>query len=251
MPKSDYKHAKSKTATDIKDLWQTPIELYQFLNARYSFVCDVAASDHNYLHPNYLTETYDSLLNGWSHLKNGYAFCNPPYSRILPWVKRAKEAADHGVGTVMLLPVDTSVEWFNELRKHSSEIYFIVNGRISFVRSDNKQKIHGNNRGSLFAVFNPKSLGECRISVVDRDDIFKTYEKIKDHLPDPNISTVWPKEVNSIFNYFENAQNLSPEQQTKLKQSINKMILDGLPMDQINHSVRFLVDRMEVTRCTN
>ncbi|WP_085248437.1 phage N-6-adenine-methyltransferase [Gilliamella mensalis] len=192
MGKVDYKHSKSKTDSDIKDLWQTPIELYEFLNARFSFVCDVAASDHNHLHLNYLTESYDSLLNGWAHLKSGFAFCNPPYSRILPWVKKAREAADRGVGTVMLLPVDTSVEWFNELRKLASEIYFIVNGRISFVRSDNKQKINGNNRGS-----------------------------------------------------FEYAKNLTIEHQTKVKQSINKMIIDRLSPEQINNAARFLVNRME------
>ena len=249
--KKDYLHSKSNTDSSIKDLWQTPIEIYEFLNARYNFVCDVAASDHNHLHLNYLTESYDSLLNGWSHLKNGYAFCNPPYSRILPWILKAKEAADHGVGTVMLLPVDTSVEWFNELRKCCTEICFIVNGRISFVRSDNKQKIHGNNRGSLFAVFNPKSFEECRITVIDRKNIFTTYEKIKDTLSDPSITTTWPKEVNSIFNSVEHAKNLSSEQQIKLKQSINKMILDRLPIDQINHSVQFLVNRWEEQRCVN
>lgn len=245
MAKTDYKHSKSKTDSDIRDLWQTPIELYEYLNARFNFVCDVAASDHNYLHLNYLTESYDSVLNGWSHLKSGYAFCNPPYSRILPWIKRAREAADHGVGTVMLLPVDTSVEWFNELRKLASEIYFIVNGRISFVRSDNKQKINGNNRGSLFAVFNPRGFGDCRVSFVDRNEIYATYEKIKDTLPDPTINTVWPKEVNRIFDSIENAKYLKPEAQTKFRQSINKMIMDRLPPEQLNNAAKILVDRME------
>ena len=245
MGKVDYKHSKSKTDSDIRDLWQTPIELYEYLNARFNFVCDVAASDHNYLHLNYLTESYDSVLNGWSHLKSGYAFCNPPYSRILPWVKRAREAADHGVGTVMLLPVDTSVEWFNELRKLASEIYFIVNGRISFVRSDNKQKLHGNNRGSLFAVFNPRSFGDCRVSFIERDEIFKTYEKIKVNIPDPNINTVWPKEVNRIFDSIENAKYLKLEAQTKVRQSINKMIMDRLPPEQLYNAAKILVDRME------
>ena len=245
MAKVDYKHSKSKTDSDIKDLWQTPIELYEFLNARFSFVCDIAASDHNHLHPNYLTESYDSALNGWAHLKSGYAFCNPPYSNILPWVKRAREAADLGVGTVMLLPVDTSVDWFNQLRKLASEIYFIVNGRISFVRADNKQKIHGNNRGSLFAVFNPRSFGDCRASFIERDEIFKTYEKIKVNIPEPNVNTVWPKEVNRIFDSIENAKYLKIEAQTKVRQSINKMIMDRLQPEQLNNAAKILVDRME------
>lgn len=245
MTKADFKHAKSKTNDDIKDLWQTPIELYEFLNARFNFVCDVAASHDNHLHLNYLTESYNSLINGWSHLKSGYVFCNPPYSCILPWVKKSKEAADKGVGTVMLLPVDPSVEWFNELRKSANEIYFIVNGRISFVRADNKQKIHGNNRGSLFAVFNPRSFGECRISVVDRSEIYSTYEKIKDSIPAPGVSTVWPKEVNSYFELAPNSKTLPVEQQIKLKQSINKMIIDQLPAEQMRVAVLNLANRME------
>lgn len=245
MSKSDYKHSTSKTNSDIKDLWQTPVEVYEYLNAKFQFVCDVAASDHNHLHLNYLTESYNSLINGWGHLKGGYAFCNPPYSKILPWVKTAKEASDQGVGTVMLLPVDTSVEWFYELQKLANEICFIVNGRISFVRSDNKQKIHGNNRGSLFAVFNPRALGECRISCINRSEIFETYEKIKDSIPDRTINTVWPKEVNSIFSLIESAKALPVELQLKVKQSINKMIIDRFPHERMLIATQNLVDRME------
>ncbi|OCG08889.1 phage N-6-adenine-methyltransferase [Gilliamella sp. wkB178] len=251
MAKRDYKHSKSKTNPNIKDFWQTPIELYEYLNTRFSFVCDVAASDNNHLHLNYLTESYDSLLNGWSHLKSGYAFCNPPYSKILPWIKKAKEAADHGVGTVMLLPVDTSVEWFDELRKLANEIIFIVNGRISFVCAETQEKIDGNNRGSLFAVINPRGFGDCKVSFVGRDEIYKTYEKIKDTLPDPKVATVWPKEVNSIFNSVEYANNLSPDLQIKVKQSINKMIIYRLPSAQIYDATKFLVNRMEGKQCAN
>lgn len=98
MAKTDYKHSKSKTDTDIKDLWQTPIELYEYLNARFSFVCDVAASDHNHLHPNYLTESYDSALNGWAHLKSGYAFCNPPYSNNSTLGKKGERSSRSGRG---------------------------------------------------------------------------------------------------------------------------------------------------------
>ncbi|WP_392559329.1 phage N-6-adenine-methyltransferase [Orbus mooreae] len=245
MSKSDYKHSTSKTNSDIKDLWQTPVEVYEFLNARFSFVCDVAASDHNHLHLNYLTESYNSLINGWSHLKGGYVFCNPPYSKILPWVKKAKEASDQGVGTVMLLPVDTSVEWFKTLKNTASEICFITGGRISFVRSDTKKKVNGNNKGSLYAVFNPRSFGECKVSCVDRDEIFSTYEKIKDSIPDKTLNAVWPKEVNSIFNLIESAKSLPAVLQLKVKQSINKMIIDRFPHDQMVIATQNLVDRME------
>lgn len=245
MAKSDYKHSTSKTNTDIKDLWQTPIELYEFLNARFNFVCDVAASDHNHLHLNYLTESYNSLINGWSHLRGGYAFCNPPYSKILPWVRKAKEAQANGVGTVMLLPVDTSVEWFKTLKDTASEICFITGGRISFVRADTKKKVNGNNKGSLYAVFNPRSFGECKVSCIDRNEIFERYEKIKNTIPDPITNTVWPKEVNSIFSLIENAKILPSELQLKVKQSINKMIIDRLPHDQMVVAAQNLVNRME------
>lgn len=245
MAKADYKHSKSTTDLDIKDFWQTPIELYEYLNARFHFVCDVAASDHNHLHLNYLTESYNSLINGWAHLRGGYAFCNPPYSGILPWIEKAKEAKEKGVGTVMLLPSDTSTTWFKKLIIFASEVTFITGGRISFVNAVTKKPVKGNNKGSLFAVFHPHHSAPCHIFGIERDVIFETYKKIKDTLPDPAVSAVWPKEVNRIFNLVASEAALTIDLKVKVKQNINKMMMNQMPMAQIEHAAQILVNRME------
>ncbi|MFW3388029.1 DNA N-6-adenine-methyltransferase, partial [Kocuria sp. CPCC 205274] len=50
----------SDTPVNIRDLWQTPFNIYQNLNDEFNFVGDVAASDINHLHMNYLTEEDDA-----------------------------------------------------------------------------------------------------------------------------------------------------------------------------------------------
>ena len=42
-------------------------------------------------------------------------FVNPPYSKPMPWVKKAIETAKQGKRVVMLLNVDPSTKWYQEL----------------------------------------------------------------------------------------------------------------------------------------
>lgn len=50
----------------------------------------------------------------------------------------------------------------------------------------------------------------CRVSFIECDEIFTTYEKIKDCIPEQTISLVRLKEVNRIFDPIENAKYLKP-----------------------------------------
>lgn len=56
----------SHTPIDIRDLWQTPPEIFAALNREFRFVADVAASKFNHLLPNYLTEQDDALSQDWA-----------------------------------------------------------------------------------------------------------------------------------------------------------------------------------------
>lgn len=175
---SDYNG--SNTPIDIRDLWQTPPEIYAGLDREFGFTGDVAASDKNHLHPRYLTEADDALSCDWSDAFHaGYVWCNPPYSDITPWVAQAaKSSADGGVGAVMLVPADMSVGWFRLALETVSEVRIITGGRISFVRADNLQAVNGNNKGSMLLIWNPMRRGACLTSYVDRNELIEAGRKI-------------------------------------------------------------------------
>ena len=64
-------------------------------------------------------------------------FCNPPYSNIAAWVKKAyKEATKDNTLVVLLIPARTDTRYFQEYIYHRSEIRFIK-GRLKFGESKN------------------------------------------------------------------------------------------------------------------
>jgi len=58
-------------------------------------------------------------------------YVNPPYSKPLPFVKKAIEENRKGKRIVMLLRMDTSTKWFKELQENNA-IFLWFNGRLRF-----------------------------------------------------------------------------------------------------------------------
>ena len=139
------------------DLWRTPKEVFKYFNDQYSFECDVAASDDNHLCDYYLTEEINALSYPWEiQIATGlYVWCNPPYSKPLPWIEKAiTESQENGIGTVMLLNCDMSTRWAKLLTKVSCEIIFITEGRIAFLNGEGKA-IGGNNKSQMVIIIPP------------------------------------------------------------------------------------------------
>lgn len=158
---------KSNTPSNIKDLYQTPKSLFNNLNDEFEFDCDVASSDSNHFCCDYLTESDDALSCDWLF----FNWCNPPYSDIMPWVKKAIEQHKLGKTIVMLVPSDTYVKWFKLAFDSCNEVRFI-SGRISFINATTKKPINGNNKGSVIFIWRayaPKQ-SHC-VALVNRDDI--------------------------------------------------------------------------------
>ena len=59
---------------------------------------------------------FDALKEEWNC---GKCYCNPPWSRKLPFVIRAVEAANRGKTVILLLPFDPTTRWFKLLWKHN------------------------------------------------------------------------------------------------------------------------------------
>lgn len=169
----------SHTDLDIRDLWQTPPEIFAALNRDFRFVADVAASAHNHLLPVYFTEQDDALAQDWAgRLPIGFAWCNPPYSDITPWVQKAAEECSKGIGTVMLIPADTSVGWFSLARNSCTEVRFIIDGRLSFIRADTGKPVNGNNKGSMLLIWNPFASDFGITGYVSRDTLMAIGRKL-------------------------------------------------------------------------
>lgn len=139
------------------DLWRTPNQVFKYFDDQYSFRCDVAASDQNHLCGLYYTELTNALENVWSYKvePGGYIWCNPPYSKPLPWVEKCiAESKESGIGTVILLNCDMSTKWAKLLTKVSCKIIFITEGRIAFLDGEGKA-IGGNNKSQMVIIIPP------------------------------------------------------------------------------------------------
>jgi phage N-6-adenine-methyltransferase len=139
------------------DLWRTPKEMFKYFNDQYSFECDVAASDDNHLCDYYFTEEIDALSYPWEiQIAPGlYVWCNPPYSKPLPWIEKViTESQESGIGSVILLNCDMSTKWAKLLTKVSCEIIFITEGRIAFLDGEGKA-IGGNNKSQMVIIIPP------------------------------------------------------------------------------------------------
>ena len=93
------------------------------------------------------TKEDDGLHSPWF----GEVWCNPPFDEKGTWLKKAIDERDNYDRCVMLIPVDTSTEWFHRYVTQADYVCF-DESRISFVKPDGTQ---GNspNFGTMFVVF--------------------------------------------------------------------------------------------------
>lgn len=105
----------------------TPDEVFGPLNQEFGFTIDAAASPENAKCEKFFTADEDGVSQIWE----GVVWCNPPYSEIGLWVRKAQESRDTAT-SVLLLPASTDVAWFHEWVLPFAEIRFL-RGRITFV----------------------------------------------------------------------------------------------------------------------
>lgn len=166
---SDY--GGSKTPVEQRNLWQTPIPLFVALDAEFCLTLDAAASADNALCNRYITEEQNTLTTPWDVflVAPGYVWLNPPYSDITPFVQKAAVESKNQIGTVMLVPADTSVGWFREAIETASEVRFIVGGRLAFINPVSGKPVSGNNKGSMLIIWHPYPRTHCQFTTVERD----------------------------------------------------------------------------------
>ena len=95
---------------DYVDDRRTPADVFVPLMARHQFTLDAAASAANALCPKFYTRETDGLLWSW---RGERVWCNPPFSRLEPWVAKAwREIRDGCELVVMILPANRCEQKF-------------------------------------------------------------------------------------------------------------------------------------------
>ena len=104
------------------DLWSTPQDLFDRLNARWHFDLDVCATSDNAKCPLFFSERDNGLAQYWI----GTCWMNPPYGRTIGhWMKKAYESAKTGATVVCLVPARTDTAWWHD---------YAIKGKVEFLR---------------------------------------------------------------------------------------------------------------------
>lgn len=139
------------------DMWSTPQDFFDKLNAEFGFTHDVCATEENAKCIRFFTKEDDGLTQQWS-ARTGPMYMNPPYGNpeykcrencakkrcakrghhnpeykpgIIDWVKKAHAEWCRGVTVVALLPARTDSRWFQNFVLPYAELRFI-RGRLKF-----------------------------------------------------------------------------------------------------------------------
>jgi phage N-6-adenine-methyltransferase len=126
------KELAMSSGVDQKDLWETPMHIYEPLNKEFHFTLDPCCTKETKKCPWGLTPKQDGLSVSWEGQR---VFCNPPYSRdnIDLWVEKCyQESLKQNTIIVALLPVSTSAKWWHQWIVGKAELRF-VERRIRFV----------------------------------------------------------------------------------------------------------------------
>jgi phage N-6-adenine-methyltransferase len=104
------------------DLWSTPQDFFDGLNAEFAFEIDVCANEENAKCLCWFGIEQDGLKQEWT----GICWMNPPYGRTIKhWVRKAYESSLAGATVVCLLPSRTDTSWWHD---------YCMKGEIRFIR---------------------------------------------------------------------------------------------------------------------
>ena len=110
--------------------WETPQNLYDYLNRDYRFTLDPCSTKENTKCEKFFTEEEDGLSKSWQGEK---VFMNPPYGRdIKEWIKKAyEEGQKPNTIVVCLIPSRTDTKYWHDYCMKAWKIHFIK-GRLKF-----------------------------------------------------------------------------------------------------------------------
>lgn len=268
---------------EVGDQWCTPDPLFWGINAMFGpLVLDLFTDGQNSKCPAYFTAEDNALTQNWSEKLadlHGAAFGNPPYSRaqqhedqyitgMVHIMAHAMAMRELGGRYVFLIKAATSETWWPE---HADHVAFI-RGRVGFdvpkwfVPANAKQVPTGAFFAGAIAVFDKawngpatsyvsrtqlENMGEAFMAQIRREA-----ERLAPQIQPQNIpeniqpetaNTVWPQEVNFLFDQVDTASSLPEHLQNKLRSHINRLKLEGTPAEEIIQTATNLTAAMGAT----
>lgn len=140
----------------MNDEWRTPEWIWKPWHEALHFVIDAAATHDNHLP--FAKKWYvagagqdsNGLTADWRRdieaLGGGSVWLDPPYSKaagpLLKWVEKSLYEASRGVVVCMLLPADTSTNWFSLLWNRTAGCWkdgvqgYFTDVRVKFIHPD-------------------------------------------------------------------------------------------------------------------
>lgn len=95
------------------------------------FSIDLAADKDNAVCDEFYTQEQDAIIQFWNPY-GGWAWCNPPYADIEPWVAKAAKESQNGAQVAMLLPSSVGANWWRVwVEPYAYQVH--LNGRLAFM----------------------------------------------------------------------------------------------------------------------
>ena len=94
------------------------------------FTVDLAADASNTAAHVFYSAEENALTKSWNWWSNGeWAWLNPPYADIRPWVEKAALSPSN---IAMLIPASVGANWWKAWVHHRAKVLFL-NGRLAFM----------------------------------------------------------------------------------------------------------------------
>jgi phage N-6-adenine-methyltransferase len=148
----------------LNDEWETPGPFFKKLDNEFHFGGDVAAVEQNAKCEYFYYKDTDALKRDWFQI----SFCNPPYSMISGFIRKAWEESETGKTVVCLIPARTDTNYWHEYVMKAYEIRF-VRGRLKFKNPFKPNSTSATFPSAVVIFDGPQDFGQPRMRAMDRD----------------------------------------------------------------------------------
>lgn len=126
---------------DVRDKWQTPVDLFALLDSRYHFIIDLAASRENAKCERCFTEEDDCTVMSWPRSDEGWCFLNPPFSQMALFMAKVHDEHRLGSNVVVVMPGHRHEQgWFHRYVLPVASKVMVPFGRIAYYNPDGVKK---------------------------------------------------------------------------------------------------------------
>ena len=136
----------------LRQDYGTSPPFFNWLNGFGRFTLDACATEKNAKVDRFLSPEIDGLTSPWGG-PGERVFCNPGFSNVLPWLRKAHNETENGVVSFVITHAGLAAEWFREMAPLADKI-LLPSPRIQFVAPPGIKQ-SSNSRDNLIWIFTP------------------------------------------------------------------------------------------------